>query len=88
MNKFFELFVVNIRSILAFMIVVFSFGFLFMLLVYKVPDGNAQVLNVAAGLILAVLAGVASYYYGASKDKSDVDKADSAIEKKKAGIDV
>jgi succinate-acetate transporter protein len=88
MNRFFELFAVNIRSILAFLVTVFSFGFLFLLLKYKVPEGNADVLNVAAGLILGVLAGVTSYYFGASKDKSDVDKADSAIEKKKAGIDV
>ena len=88
MNRFFELFANNIRSILAFLIVLFSFGFLFLLLRYKVPEGNGDVLNVAAGLILAVLAGVTSYYYGASKDKSDTDKSDSMIDKKNAGIDV
>jgi len=86
MNRFFELFANNIRSILAFLVTVFSFSFLFLLLKYKVPEGNADVLNVAAGLILGVLAGVTSYYFGASKDKSDVDKADSEIEKKEAGV--
>ena len=88
MNRFFELFSVNIRSILAFLVTLFSFGFLFLLLKYKVPEGNETVLNVAAGIVLAVLAGVTSYYFGASKDKSDTDKADSMIEKKEAGINV
>jgi hypothetical protein len=88
MTRFFELLALNIRSILAFIVTVFSFGFLFLLLKYKVPEGNSDVLNVAAGLILAVLAGVTNYYFGASKDKSDVDKSDSMIKKKEAGIDV
>jgi len=33
------------------------------------------------------VASVASYYFGSSKDKSDVDKSDSEIEKKEAGIE-
>lgn len=88
MTRFFELFANNIRSILAFLVTLFSFAFLFLLLKYKVPEGNSDVLNVAAGIVLAVLAGVTNYYFGASKDKSDTDKSDSMIEKKAAGINV
>jgi len=88
MARFFELLANNVRSVLAIMICIGGFLFLFMLLMYKVPEGNSDVLNVAAGLVLAVMTTVASYYFGASKDKSDVDKADSMIEKKAAGIDV
>jgi hypothetical protein len=88
MSRFFELLANNVRSLLAVLICVGGFLFLFMLLMYKVPDGNSDVLNVAAGLVLAVMTTVASYYFGASKDKSDTDKEDSMIEKKEAGINV
>jgi len=87
MSKFFDLFAKNVRSIIAMLIVVGGFGFLFSLLFIKIPEGNDSVLNVAAGIVLAVLGAVASYYFGSSKDKSDVDKADSAIEMKKAGVE-
>lgn len=88
MKNFFELFAKNVRSILAILITVGGFLFLFSLLGYKIPDGNAAVLNVAAGVVLATMNTVSSYYYGSSKDKSDVDKADSDIQKKAAGIEV
>jgi hypothetical protein len=87
MNNFFSLFAKNVRSILAILVNVAGFSFLFCLLIYKIPPGNETILNVAAGIILAVVGGVDNYYFGSSKDKSDVDKSDSEIEKKKAGID-
>jgi hypothetical protein len=77
MGKFFELFANNVRSIIAFMVVLFGFGFLFLLLKVKIPDGNETILNVSTGLVLAALGGVIGYYFGSSKDKSDTDKADS-----------
>lgn len=86
MTKFFELFAKNVRSILAILIVIGGFSFLFCLMLIKVPVGNETILNVAAGLVLAVMSTAASYYFGSSKDKSDVDKADSMIEKKAAGV--
>ena len=88
MSKFFELFAKNVRSIIGIFIVVGGFAFLFSLLLIKIPEGNATILNVAAGLVLAAMGAVTSYYFGSSKDKSDVDKADSDIEKKQAGIEV
>lgn len=86
MTKFFELFAKNARSIIAHIVVVGGFVFLFFLLFVKIPTGNETILNVAAGLVLAAMGAVTSYYFGSSKDKSDVDKADSEIEKKEAGI--
>lgn len=85
---FFELFARNVRSILAVFITVAGFGFLYALLRVRIPQGNETILNVAAGFVLGVVASVATYYFGSSKDKSDVDKSDSEIEKKQAGINV
>jgi hypothetical protein len=86
MSKFFELFAKNVRSLIALLVVIGGFAFLFSLLAFKIPEGNETVLNVSTGLVLAALGGVISYYFGSSKDKSDVDKADSEIEKKEAGV--
>lgn len=86
MSKFFDLFAKNVRSIIALSVIWLGFAFLFALLFVGIPKGNETVLNVAAGIVLAVMGAVASYYFGSSKDKSDVDKADSDIEKKQAGI--
>ncbi len=88
MGRFFELFGKNMRSIIAFLIIVFSFGFLYILMIKKVeiPKENATILNVAAGLVLAAMGTVANYYFGSSKDKSDVEKADVEVKKKEAGI--
>lgn len=88
LTRFFELFAKNVRSIIALSVVICCFAFLFLLLTFKIPEGNETILNVAAGLVLAALGSVCSYYFGSSKDKSDVDKADSDIEKKAAGIPV
>lgn len=88
MTKFFELFAKNARSIIAVSVIWLGFAFLFALLKVTIPIGNETVLNVAAGLVLGVMGSVAAYYFGSSKDKSDVDKADSEIEKKAAGIDI
>lgn len=88
MNRFFELFAKNVRSIIAFIVVVMGFAFLFALLKIPIPKENETVLNVATGLVLAALGGVIAYYFGSSKDKSDDDKAASDIERKAVGIDV
>jgi hypothetical protein len=88
----FELLAKNARSIIAFQVVTLSFGFLFLLLIRnkEIPTNNATILNVAAGLVLGVLATVCAYYFGSSKDKSDTDKADIQTKileaEKKTGI--
>lgn len=85
-GKFFDLFARNVRSIIAMIVVVGGFAFLFTLTQVKIPDGNETVLNVASGLVLAAMTGVIAYYFGSSKDKSDTDKSDALIEQKKAGM--
>ncbi len=61
---------------------------------------NSKQTNIFSAAFFIILTTVASqilgivkyrllaYYFGSSKDKSDVDKADSDIEKKNAGIPV
>lgn len=65
------------RHIIAIIIVICSFGFLYMLALKAMPIDNKDVLQLSAGMVLAVLATVSGYYYGSSKDKSDQDKANN-----------
>jgi uncharacterized membrane protein len=76
MEKFFDCFGKSMRSIIAFLVVILSFTFLFSLTRHEVPKGNESIINVASGLVLAALGVVIGYYFGSSKDKSDRDKAD------------
>lgn len=71
MEKFFR----YTRSLIAFLIVICSFGFLYLIAVRNVPPDNKDILQISAGLVLGVLATVTAYYFGSSKDKSDQDKA-------------
>jgi len=87
MSKFFDLFAKNVRSIIALSVVWLGFAFLFALLFYPIPLSNKDAVMLSSGIVLGVVVSVAAYYFGSSKDKSDVDKADSEIDKKKAGID-
>lgn len=73
MDKLFR----NARSIIAFLIVILSFGFLYVLTWKSVPLGNKDILQISCGIVLGVLASVAAYYFGSSKDKSDQDKANN-----------
>jgi len=86
MKSFFELFAKNVRSILAIAIIILGFGFLYALLFVAIPVSNKDAVMLCSGIVLGVVVSVAAYYFGSSKDKSDVDKADSEIEKKEAGI--
>lgn len=86
MTKFFELFAKNVRSLIAISVIYLGFGFLFCLLFVPIPVENKDSVMLSAGLVLGVVVSVAAYYFGSSKDKSDVDKADSEIEKKAAGV--
>lgn len=64
------------RTLIALSVVLMSFGFLFALVYHAVPEQNKDIIQIASGLVLAVLAGVTGYYFGSSKDKSDQEKAD------------
>jgi hypothetical protein len=63
------------RAIIAFAVVLGSFGFLFVLAYRAVPKDNVDTINLACGFVLGVLATVISYYFGNSKDKSDAEQA-------------
>jgi high-affinity Fe2+/Pb2+ permease len=65
----------NIRGIVAMTVTFCSFAFLFTLTRVEIPSNNKDLINIAAGLVLAALAGVVNYYFGSSKDKSDQEKA-------------
>jgi uncharacterized BrkB/YihY/UPF0761 family membrane protein len=75
------------RGVLAVLITVGCFTFLFALLYVPIPRQNESAVNVAQGFVLSVLAMVAGYYFGSSKDKSDVDKANNVSNIIQAGTD-
>jgi hypothetical protein len=64
-----------VRPFIALIIVVCSFGFLFYICVWPIPEQNKDIIQVVAGLDLALLGLVGNYYYGSSKDKSDHEQA-------------
>lgn len=57
----------RIRNILALLIVVGCFVFLFMLFSKEIPTANKDVVNIAMGFIFGLLGAVGSYYFGSSK---------------------
>jgi hypothetical protein len=63
------------RPVLAYLVVLLSFGFLYCLAFIKIPPDNKDTVNLCAGLVLGVLAVVIGYYFGTSKDKSDQDQS-------------
>ena len=74
MDKIFN----NIRSIIALVVVLCAFAFLFLLVTKTMPEGNKDILQLSAGLVLAALSGVIGYYFGSSKNESDKAKTDAA----------
>ena len=54
-----------------------GFGYLILLLFVTVPPENSGSINIITGGVLAILGGIATYYFGSSKDKSDQDKANN-----------
>lgn len=58
----------NITEILAVLITVASFAFLFLLPFVKVPPENKDIVNTTLGFVLgSLVSGVAGYYFGSSK---------------------
>lgn len=63
------------RGVLAYLIVIGGFAFLFCLLWVTVPKDNKEIILFSAGYVLGIVSMVAAYYFGASKDKSDQDQS-------------
>lgn len=58
----------EIRNILGVLITVGCFVLLYLMIIKPIPAANKDVLNVAVGFMFGgALAGVAGYYFGASK---------------------
>lgn len=76
MKTFFD----NIRSVIALLVVILSYVFLFTITKTVIPPDNLPVVQTVVGLILAGLGGVIGYYFGSSKNESDKAKVDAAIE--------
>lgn len=64
-----------VRPLIALIVVTLSFAFLFYICIYPVPEQNKDMIQLAAGLDLAVLGSIIAYYFGNSKDKSDQEQA-------------
>lgn len=76
MKVFFD----NIRSIIALLVVILSYSFLFMITKTVIPPANLPVVQTVAGLVLAGLGVAIGYYFGSSKNESDKAKVEAAIE--------
>ena len=63
------------RGIIAILIVINSFAFIFTLVWKPIPANNIATINLSIGFVLASLGVVISYYFATSKDKSDADQS-------------
>ncbi len=65
-----------VRPIIAFVLVIGTLGFVYLLAYRSVPISNADVINILVGALVANLLNVTNYYFGSSKDKSDSEQAE------------
>jgi|GEM_PF-6067530 len=60
----------HITELLALIITLCSFAFLFLISLHEIPKENKDITNITIGFVLgSFVAGVAGYYFGASKQK-------------------
>lgn len=64
-----------VRPLLAIIINLAGFGFLFLITFQPIPIVNKELVGQAQGYTLALLGIVNAYYFGTSKDKSDTEQA-------------
>ena len=80
MKNLFANFKGNITEIIGLSVTVLSFAFMFLLLFVKVPDSNKDLVNTTLGFVLgSFAAGVAGYYFGASKTHGAVPTSVSEL---------
>jgi hypothetical protein len=67
----------SVTELLAIIIALGSFAFLFLLLFKDIPTQNKDIVNITIGFVLgSFVAGVAGYYFGSSKPKkNETDRA-------------
>jgi phosphotransferase system glucose/maltose/N-acetylglucosamine-specific IIC component len=86
MNNFLESIGRAARTIVAMIVVLGGFLFLFFLLYKKIPVENKDILQIAAGIVLATMGVVTGYYFGSSKNLTDKDRAAQSLEEKKLQV--
>lgn len=64
-----------VRPLLALIIIIAAFGFLYVLVYKPIPKGNENTINLVVGFVLSLVSGIAAYYFGTSKDKSDAEQS-------------
>jgi hypothetical protein len=64
-----------VRPLLALIIIMAAFGFLYILVFKPIPKENENTINLVVGFVLSLVSGIAAYYFGTSKDKSDAEQS-------------
>lgn len=64
----------NIRSIIALMTIILTFGFLYMVALKQIPHGNEDIVKIASGIVLSGITFVTGYYFGSSKNPNNENK--------------
>lgn len=65
---------IEFRSVIALIVILCSFAFLFLMLFLKVPKENEALINVVSGAVLVGGVGaIIGYYFGSSKHQTDKD---------------
>lgn len=75
----------SFKDWLAFLIIIASYAFFYLLLKIAMPVPNRDVVMIAAGVMFGTVTTVVSFYFGSSKDKSDADRAYSIRKVAEAG---
>lgn len=83
LSNFFSTLSVNTRSLLAFLITLCSFSFLFLVCFHVVPIANQNIVQMAVGFVISTIAGVSGYYFGSSNNESKAQEAKLNLEAKK-----
>ena len=66
------------RGFIALIIIIGSFGFLYLLMFRAIPENNKDIVLTSSGVILTLSAAVVGWYFGSSKISSDAEKVEQA----------
>ena len=80
MSRFLEIVFKNMRGIISLTTVYGCFIIIGILLFRNIPTRNSELIYLAIGLILGNYKDVSNYFFGATKDKTDAEKAARAAD--------
>ncbi len=81
MERFFR----QTRHVIALLVIIGGFGFLYLLALRAAPPENKDIIQVASGIVLAAIGGVVGYYFGASKTENDRAATPTPVDPTKTG---